>query len=702
MSGPAAASRAAGWHAALALLTGLTSGALFWSYYRVLTLKFPLDFINPSLMVTALLGLAFGVAAGLRPGPPRLRTELLLGAGLLAFGLGNILFKDASVHFLFGRIYYAFPRPTHIARVLGGHLLGFGLSPLPFFLLGRRAASLGAVHGRLTTAAAWCGAGLGLVASYVLIPEVGGYAVLLGACTLGALTLKRRAIAAVVMAGIVGGGFLLAHPPYSFFTWQLRDYERIETYWTPYYKIDFLRYDDNHCVAGIHNNIMLWSVCDEPSRGLLMYRRLARALSGGPVAKKRVLSAGRAEGSFAQAMKAMNPRLEHLLTLDFDAKVTADLSGRLSHYNGGVFASGPCESRGGDMRLRMDRETGPYDIVYLNGPGIMLFFYPMTIIPQEDYLFSSESFSHIFDGLLSKDGIVLMDRGVNSISEAYMWAGSLPVGVHIKIFWTKLADHPFTGVSLGYVMASRNQAELDRIARDLTKGQVFREIPVDPARRAEFRHTDNWPFMQPGVSVILAMVGIPFAIGLALLFRRMRRRLREDDLEQGRPVQSSRTVWRHLGEGITACWIVLWIATRGSRSFLDGAPLGFVVTVGLSLGGIGIAAALWSPRTPRRIASTAAVLLPALGLGAVLLGPVSPLIAAAAAAIAGIGAGVPYLARAERSPGAFGLVWLGALLGVQLFQGLLVGTGFRGGAAVIVVACALLARQIWRALPAQA
>ena len=701
MSGPAAATRAAGWHAALALLTGLTSGALFWSYYRVLTLKFPLDFINPSLMVTALLGLAFGVAAGLRPGAPRLRTELLLGAGLLAFGLGNILFKDASVHFLFGRIYYAFPRPTHIARVMGGHLLGFGLSPLPFFLLGRSAASLGATHGRLASALSWCGAGAGLLAAYVLIPQVGGYGVLLGACTLGALTLRRRAIATVVMAGIVGGGLLLAHPPYSFFTWQLRDYERIESYWTPYYKVDFLRYDDNHCVAGIHNNIMLWSVCDEPSRGLLMYRRLARALSGGPIAKKRVLSAGRAEGSFAQAMKAMNPRLEHLLTLDFDAKVTADLSGRLSRYNGGVFKSGPCESRGGDMRLRLDRETGPYDIVYLNGPGIMLFFYPMTIIPQEDYLFSSESFGHIFDDLLSKDGIVLMDRGVNSISEAYMWAGSLPAGVHIKIFWTKLADHPFTGVSLGYVMASRSQAELDRIARDITKGQVFREIPVDPVHRAEFRHSDNWPFMQPGVSVILAMVGIPFAIGLALLFWRLRRRLRADHLALGRAASSMWVDGRHLGEGIAACWIVLWIATRGSRSFLDGAPMGFVVTVGLGLGGIGLAAALWSPRTPRHLAAAAAVLLPALGLGAVVFGPVSAPLAAAAAALAGVGAGVPYLARAERGPGAFGLVWLGAMIGVLLFQALLLAAGFRGGAALIVGVCALLALRIWRARPAQ-
>jgi hypothetical protein len=689
------------WSILAAFVCGAAGGMLFWSYYRVVTTKFPLVFLNPMIMVTALTGLAVGLVAARRDADIRWRTELLFGASLVAFGVGNLMFKDASVHFLFGRAYYAFPQPSHVVRVMAGHILGFVLSPVPFYLLGRKLGRPDA-GGVGASAAVWFGAGIGLVAAYLMVPRLGGYATLFVACVLVTSALRRRGAALASAVSLVVLGLALAHPPYSFFTWQLRDFKRIDSFWSAYYKVDYLSFDDDHCLGGIHNNVMLWDVCDDPKRAMLVYKQLVRALAGGPIAKRRVFSAGRAEGSFAQAMTAKNQRLERVLTVDYDDRVTADLAGRLARYNGHVFAGGRAASRGQDIRLFVERNTERFDVAYINGAGIMLFFYPLTVIPQEDFLFSADSYRQIFDKLLDKDGVFLMDRGTNSIDEAYLWAGSLPADVQMKIFWTKIADYPLTGVSLGYVFASRNAAELDRIARELTKGEIFKEIPVDPTLRGGHRYTDDRPFMQPEVTVTLGMVGAPVVLGIAVLVPLLRRRLTNADRRAGRSVSRASVAYPFVAEGIVAAFIGLWVVSRGARAFVWGAPFGFIMGTALFLAGIGLAVGLLgrrpSGRWPSpRLAGALAVALPAAAFAALLLAPFSAAAAVIAAGLGGVGAAGLYLARAHQAPGSFPLVWLGVVAGVLLFQGAIYVLGFKGTAVATVAFCLVFAVIAWSA-----
>jgi hypothetical protein len=47
--------------AAQAVLLGLCSGALFWTFYRVFTIKFPLNFVSPIYLSIPLFGIPLGL-----------------------------------------------------------------------------------------------------------------------------------------------------------------------------------------------------------------------------------------------------------------------------------------------------------------------------------------------------------------------------------------------------------------------------------------------------------------------------------------------------------------------------------------------------------------------------------------------------------------------------------------------------------------
>src|SRR5262249_41805648 len=95
-----------------AFLLGLCSGALYWAFYRVFTVKFPLNFVSPIYSTIPLFGIPLGFCLA-RCGPTlSLRARTLLGAGIALFAVSTLAYKDQSVHYLLFGSYYDYPAPT--------------------------------------------------------------------------------------------------------------------------------------------------------------------------------------------------------------------------------------------------------------------------------------------------------------------------------------------------------------------------------------------------------------------------------------------------------------------------------------------------------------------------------------------------------------------------------------------------------------
>src|SRR5437868_1418395 len=97
---------------AQALALGVCSGAVFWVFYRVFTVKFPLNFISPAYATIPLFGIPLGLAFARRTPALSRGATLALGAGLVLFAVSALAYKDKSVHYLLFGAYYDYPAPT--------------------------------------------------------------------------------------------------------------------------------------------------------------------------------------------------------------------------------------------------------------------------------------------------------------------------------------------------------------------------------------------------------------------------------------------------------------------------------------------------------------------------------------------------------------------------------------------------------------
>jgi len=692
----------------LAFLIGAVGGILFWVYFRISTAKFPINFIHPQLMVVALSGLAMGIASALKRPISGLRFELLMGIGLVIFTMSNFLHKDASVHFLLFSLYYKYPAPSRLFWVMTGHALALLLSPLPFLILARRYV-LQLADDRWAGPTCLVGAGAGLALSNSLIPLIGAYPVLLSACMAIGLLISRPILKIACLLSLIGIHLLFAHPREAFYTWQIRDYDRLASFWTPYYKVDYLGFGEDHCLACVHNMVVVWYVCDDPDRLLIHYGQLNKVLSEGNIPKRRVLSVGRTNGHLPLTAKLKNPNLEYFLTVEYDRKVTSDLLGPYARYNAHLFSEENFEAHAEDIRFSLQYIDERFDMMFINGAGIMLFFYPLTFITQEDYLYSEESYQWIFDHILTEDGVLIIDRGSSIQAEVFKIGGSLPADVHMRSFWIKVPDFPFAGLPLSYVIASRNESELNRITEALEQGNLYTEIPHDPVLSKKWRHRDDKPFMQPTVAFVLLLSTIPFLGYLVFLTLRHINHHKliypgkgtsfalETVQPRRRLLLSFLTEWKAVhtctGLGILYTFVLLWITSLGARSFSAGAPFGFVIMFALFLTSAAlILMTLNSRPLKKKMACRYALFTCVLSLLLLLIMPFTSL-AAITSAIGG-GASIAafshyLLPTKDRLFKLRCLLW-GFLFGILLFQWSLFFLGFRWLAASILLALFLI------------
>jgi spermidine synthase len=661
---------ARGRSAVQAVLLGLCAGALFWTFYRVVTVKFPLNFVSPIYATIPLFGIPFGLAWARRTPALTVRTALWLGAGITLFAVSALAYKDKSVHYLLFGSYYDYPAPTS-AWVTRGLIASIPLSTLPFIVFSRSFALLPAAARRLATPALLLGIGGGVLLAELLTPSAGAYAIFIAACASGAIFLPDRRVGVVTAALVVLAGALMYHPLEAIFTWQLKEYTRLDTYWTHHYKVDWIGFDDGHCLGAVRNEIMIGYSCDVPEKLELTHLKMADVISNGPIRRERVASIGRPDGVIAAAHKAKNPNLKRFVAVENDERVVRDMLTRYSHQQGDIFTTQPgIELVGGDERLWLERTQEKFDAVYLDGIGLMLVPFPFTVIQHENYLFSSDAYRRIFDDLLTPDGVLIIDRGTTHNGESQDLAAALPEGVQVRTLFTKVPTYPLTGLPLVYIIASRNGAELDRIARELRKGNLYGQDTYEPAESRRRWSSDDRPMYQPkaihGMFAVMAPVAL---VTVALVLWALKKQV---GAWTGRDVRSQ------LSLGILFAVSAIWLTARAARAFVAGTQMGFAYSFATLFAGVACGLVLGRDR-PQRTCVWAALAACAAGFGIQIASPFAPWAALLASSSGGLGLGaLAAMARpsTRSAPEGFELV-LGVLLGVYIFQVGLFLVGFK-------------------------
>jgi spermidine synthase len=653
-----------------ALVLGLCSGALFWTFYRVFTIKFPLNFVSPIYASSPLFGIPLGLAWIQRA--PRLssRLTMLLGAGIALFAVSALGYKDKSVHYLLFGAYYDYPAPTS-AWVTRGLVASVPLAMVPFLVATRSFALLPAALRGIATPALFLGIGSGVLLAELVTPAFGAYAILIVACAGCSIFLPDRRVGFATAATVLLVGALMYHPIEAIFTWQLREYKRVDTYWTHHYKWDWIEFDDGHCIGGVHNEIMVHYSCDDPEKLPLTHLKMAEAISNGPVRRERVVSIGRADGIIATAHKVKNPNLKRFVAVENDEYAVRDMRARYSHHQGDIFTTNPgIELVGGSERLWLERTHEKFDAVYLDGIGLMLVPFPLTLIQQENYLFSTDAYRRIFDDLLTADGVFIVDRGTTNSGESQDLAAALPDGVQVRTLYTKIPTYPLTGLPLVYMIASRNGTELDRIERELLKGNLYGKDPFNPEVARQRWSSDDRPMFQPGAIGGMIIVMIPFAVITAVFVLWLLKRQAGSLMRRG--------VWREVLLGIMFAIIAIWLTARGARGFVAGPQMGFAYSFATMLAGT--AAGLAAARKRSQGASLrAALVVCGVAFAMLLAWPFAPLVALMASFSGGLGMGALVAVARPSSPTVpEGLeMILGILLGIYVFQITLWLAGFK-------------------------
>lgn len=665
-----------------ALALGMCSSALYWMFYRVFTAKFPLNFISPAYATIPLFGVPLGLVLARKLPTLSRGAAIALGAGLALFAVSALAYKDKSVHYLLFGAYYDYPAPTS-GWVTRGLIASVPLGIVPLVITSRSFALLPAQWRMFSTPAAFVGIGLGVLGAELATPVLGAYTILVGAAAVCAAFVPGWRVALPTAALVVTAGVVMAHPAEAIFTWQLREYKRLDTYWTHHYKADWIEFDGGHCLGGVRNEIMIGYSCDTPDKIPLTHVQMARAISNGDIRRTRVASIGRPDGVIAMAHKAKNPNLERFVAVENDAPIVRDMLSRFARYQGNIFTTDKgIELVASDNRLWIENTREKFDAMYIDGVGLMLVPFPFTVIEQENYLFSADAYRRIFNEILTPDGVLIIDRGTTSTGESQDLAAAFPPGIQVRTLYTKIPTYPLTGLPLVYVLASRNGAELDRISRELVKGNLYAQDPFDYREARRRWASDDRPMFQP--SSILAMYGVmaPFAL-ITLAFVR-------SQLRKHVGAWARRDVGLQVLLGILFAVTTIWLTARGARAFLAGTQMGWCACFGTMLIGVaGGLAAAWG--RPMRRCFLAAGVACAVAFALLLLVPLAPWAALIGALSGGVGLGaMAAVARGSSSaPEGFEPA-LGVLVGIFVFQAGLALAGFALLAICVLAVLALL------------
>ncbi|MBK7976975.1 MAG: hypothetical protein IPK07_28180 [Deltaproteobacteria bacterium] len=636
-------------------------------------------------------------------------VAVVLAVLVLVAGMCGI--RNVSVHYLLTNQYYPYPKPTHYVARAVGMIAAWVVSGVLAGILGSRIALLVRSTERLyaTLAALAIGLAAGGVASYFAHQAINPYRTIVvwGVLAIAALAARRTvalAVGAVVLLAVGLGSEKITPAP---FVWRLADYKIRSQHWTPYYKLDFVSFNGDTCMGGVYDNLMLWYHCQDPDK---LPREISTVFRVAGEGRKSALAIGRTDSMYLSLLEKWHGPLERTKSLEYDQTVVDQVTGPYSRYFNDRFRKPGHTAVAGDLKRLIHEEKEKYDIIFLNGQMIRLYLHPRTLIPQEDYLFDRDTITDMVR-LLNPGGLLVIDWGSSQEVELYDAWSNLPEGTYASAFWTTLSNLPMSGLPLFFMFVSPDPAVAEPMAARIEALGMDRErsraVGVDPAKMTP-TDTDDRPFLQWGLSISYAVMPVPLVLLLGTVTWRLAR--------HARALGAAPRVIRRLGApavfvavGLLSGFLETLVVGRLSRADAAGVPmgaallwpffaLGFVAPCVLRLGDASIAlrrvGALAAAGAAGAGLALAVVLdgsLPAMVVASSLLGT-----AVATLVVATVG-GLGGEARGQE----WGLVQLGAVLGLALFQTLVFVLGFQGLSIALAVFAVGVGAAATRLLPSR-
>lgn len=475
---------------------------------RYFMVKFPLDLLVVFLYSYALIGAAAGLLfqdyfAG------KGKRWLIIAAPVIS--LGVLINQEVSFHFLLFNTYYTYLVPKAMWIFMSLLLAAVILLPtVPCYLTSR--IRLQSLRDLLIL---FLGGSVGLCASFLLVTTFGAPLVMLSFI---ALIFFRERLAFTAVIGLaVLSPFAFTHK--SFQVWRVGEYRTLSSHWTPYYRVHFVSFRDDSCYGAVHNNVMLWYVCQDPLLLENEIRQFQRAFA--PFAKD-VLNLGRVDGVYPLTLKHHGAQLSSVLAADVDPVVEQLARTRYAKYNNFFYQSERFQTISGDYRRIMETRKKKYDLVYFAGIAIRLYTFPLSIVPYENYMYTKESYQTVFNKLLKEDGVLVIDFGSSVRQEAYSLMANMPEDVHVRGYWASFSNWPFMGSPVHFVFASRSRQRMQHL--DQVMSEIANITPVAmPPRSQLYTYDDSRPYVQRNLFVLLLLVSSPLLLvffGSALLLQR--------------------------------------------------------------------------------------------------------------------------------------------------------------------------------------
>lgn len=480
----------------------------FFAFYRIYQVKFPFDIVLPWILYFPMLGMAAG------PLFPQkwMRHALLPWATVFLLSLflaGTFFNQNVSLHVFVSRQYYPYPPPPDFYARVALIILSFFSSVCLFGIFSAFCfhEHVAEKRGKSASAVVLCVLA-GYLASTFAILHFGPYAVLLAGMaglTLLVMTQKKAALAAG-LAVCISVGVFSSRQKDVFLLWRAGyNYKLLDTTWTPYYYLNFISFNEDRCLGGVYNYLMLWQVCKNTD---LIEKELKFFHSEIGKGKTSALVIGRAEGTTFITLDYPKPHLKRGTAVEIDPAVPERVSGKFSAFSQDVYKKPGFRAVAMDWRAFLKKDTQKYDVAVWDGLGIRLFVEPFTNFFQEDYLYTKESLALLFEERLTGNGIFAGNWGSTQENEIYPLLANLPKGVHKIAFWTTFNDYPLMGLPVLLFAASRDKKRLDEIAGVLREIKPFRQIPTD-INLMRYQFTDDKPFLQKFIQPPLFVVTLP-------------------------------------------------------------------------------------------------------------------------------------------------------------------------------------------------
>ncbi len=298
-------------------------------------------------------------------------------------------------------------------------------------------------------------------------------------------------------------------------------YEHVSGHWSPYARVDFIKYKNGDYIGGVYNGKQQWIVSSDPDKDFDIRTHLYGKMTGN------VLLVG-AGGGYG-VMNLSNA--DEISAVELDPLVLSVMKNELSNFNSNIYNK--VNSFSGDGRTFIERSRQMYDVIIYEGTDITVSNHNHSFINMENYLYTKEGLHSAFKKI-KEDGILFVAHTRHPVPSQKLIKG-LPEDVYYKVWYGTaggVIDFPYIGI-----IASRSLEKLSYWERTIEDSGIKVDSDVENIESGNFTGihianvfpiTDNNPFLyfehfEQANPLLFFLVFILLVMGIFLLKRKGRK-----------------------------------------------------------------------------------------------------------------------------------------------------------------------------------